>query len=228
MALLNALQSASIRLMGKKPTAFASSSNKFELELMDMAGEVATDIMKSHEWQALKRVHSISGDVAGTTAFPLPSDFDRFLINADFVGEETIGGRWFQQISDINEFTYLTEREMEISWPGAWMIYANQIRFVPAPEDGETYRIPYISRNFVLSGTGTPKATFTADDDTFALSERLLTLGVIWKWRENKKMDYTGDLENFTKAFGEESAKDGGTPIYRSGSSGRWSMGYRW
>ncbi len=213
MTLLTALQSASIRLMGRRPNAFASSTSKFELELMDLANEVATDIMKSHEWQALKRVHTITGDGTGV-AFPLPADFDRFLLDTDMIGRDARWGQWFSKCDDINEFTSRSTGEWETSWPGLWTVYGNQIRFVPAPEDERVLPFPYITKNYVKGD----KASFTSDTDEFVLSERLLTLGLVWRWRENKKLDYTGDFEAFQKAFGEESAKDGGNSIYRSGN----------
>lgn len=192
---------------------FAASTNKFELELMDLANEVATDIMKSHEWQALKRVQTITGDGA-TVDYSMPADFDRFLIDTDMMGRDDRWGQWFEKCDDINEFTARTNDEWQASWPGIWTVYGGQIRFVPAPEDGRILSFPYISKNFV-SGN---KSAFSADTDEFVLSERLLTLGIVWRWRENKKFDYTGDFEAFQKSFGEESAKDGGNAIYRTGS----------
>lgn len=217
MTLLSALQSASIRLMGRRPTAFASSTNKFELELMDLANEVATDIMKSHEWQVLKRIQEINGDGAAV-AFSLPSDFDRFLIDTDMMGRDDRWGQWFTKCDDINEFTSRSNDEWETSWPGLWTVYGNQIRFVPAPEDQRILSFPYITRNFARGQNGSERSEFTNDNDEFLLSDRLLTLGLVWRWRENKKLDYTGDFETFQKAFGEESAKDGGNAIYRSGN----------
>src|SRR3546814_5464552 len=52
--------------------------------------------------------------------------------------------------------------------------------------------------------------------DTFLLPERLLTLGLVWRWRENKKLDATGDQEAFIKALDEYAAKDKGSRVIRS------------
>src|SRR3546814_14852216 len=54
--------------------------------------------------------------------------------------------------------------------------------------------------------------------DTFLLPERLLTLGLVWRWRENKKLDATGDQEAFIKALDEYAAKDKGSRVIRSRS----------
>src|SRR3546814_14673647 len=54
--------------------------------------------------------------------------------------------------------------------------------------------------------------------DTFLLPERLLTLGLVWRWRENKNLDATGDQEAFIKALDEYAAKDKGSRVIRSRS----------
>jgi hypothetical protein len=46
MSFLTAAQSAAIRLIGKKPTTFFSSQNTFELEITDLANEIAADLVK--------------------------------------------------------------------------------------------------------------------------------------------------------------------------------------
>ncbi|WP_423752652.1 hypothetical protein, partial [Brucella melitensis] len=64
---------------------------------------------------------------------------------------------------------------------------------------------------------------FTADTDDFIIKggNDLLTLGLIWRWRENKKLDYTGDQEQFTMALDQLAAKDKGTNVYRARSRSR-------
>src|SRR3546814_12483301 len=54
--------------------------------------------------------------------------------------------------------------------------------------------------------------------DTFLLPERLLPLGLVWRWRENKKLDATGDQEAFIKALDEYAAKATGSRVIRSWS----------
>jgi hypothetical protein len=46
--------------------------------------------------------------------------------------------------------------------------------------------------------------------------ERLLTLALIWRWREQKRLDATGDQANFEKAFAEAAGMDKGARVIRS------------
>lgn len=215
MALLGALQSAAIRLLGQKPETFfgAAAGRVFEMEITDLVNEVAADILKSHDWQALTRVHSLTGD-GDETAFALPADYDRMLLRSNL--QDPANWSWgYSQVSDLNDFLSLEGREVGLS-PGAWIIYGGEMRFTPAPSGSAQF--PYVSRNYARdSATLATKAAFTADTDESLLPERLLTLGLVWRWRENKKLDYSGDQEAFMKAISEYAAKDRGSRSLRRG-----------
>jgi hypothetical protein len=87
------------------------------------------------------------------------------------------------------------------------------------PSDTQTATYPYITKNWARSAALTDGPAFTADDDTFLLPERLLTLGLVWRWRENKKLDASGDQEAFVKALDEYGAKDKGSRVIRRRAS---------
>src|SRR3546814_15057457 len=87
MAILAALQSASLRLAGQRPASFFGSSGLLEQELCDLSNEVAEDICQYQDWQNLTKVHSLTGDGA-TEEFDFPPDYDRQLPNADMRSEE--------------------------------------------------------------------------------------------------------------------------------------------
>lgn len=222
MTILSALQSAMIRLVGRKPNTVFSTTNQTELELADLATEVATDIMKSHDWQALTNIYTITGDGV-TAAFPLPEDYDRFVL-AQGVSDP---GTWFwnySQVPDMDTWIKIANGfYLAAATPGWWMLWQNQFQFLPAPAGSAS--IPYVSRNFALSapasGTGliTPKAAFSADGDTFQLDERLITLGVIWRYREQKGMGYAEDMATYETALSQAQARDRGPSVIRSSIS---------
>lgn len=216
MAILTAMQSAAIRLMGQRPNAFFGASNNFELEIADLVNEVAEDIAASHDWQALISFHDITGD--GEEAdFDLPSDYQRMLLNSDML--DSAGWAWgYQRYGDINAFRYAQTHNFGAS-PGGWAIYGGQFHFQPAPADAAVASFPYISKNFARdAATAEGKPAFTIDSDEFLLPERLLSLGLIWRWRENKKLDSTGDQEAFAKAISEYASRDKGSRVFRRGS----------
>lgn len=213
MAILPALQSAAIRLIGRKPDTFFGASGTFEMEICDLVNEVAQDIAKCQDWQALIRTTTITGD--GTeTAFNLPDGYDRMLGSA--VVQDATNWAWgYHRIHDYSSFMELQARGFS-PLPGGWIIAGGQIQFSPAPAPNNSAQFPYITALWAIGSNDVAKAAFTEDADTFLLTDRLLTLGLVWRWRENKKLDFTGDMEAFSKALDEIAAKDKGARVIRS------------
>ncbi|RYG88113.1 MAG: hypothetical protein EON59_05410 [Alphaproteobacteria bacterium] len=218
MAILSAMQSAAIRLLGQKPNTFFGAQGAFELEIADLVNEVARDIVKYQDWQALIYFAPINGD-GSTAIFPLPEDYDRMLTDSRV--QDTSNWFWgYRRLLDVN-IAARVDAGAWVGYPGGWMILRNELRFFPAPATGSTALYPYISRYYAKdAGTQQVKGEFNADSDEFVLPERLLTLGLIWRWREQKKLDGTGDQEAFVKALDEYAAKDKGARVYRSNSRG--------
>lgn len=211
MAIATAMQSAALVLVGKKPASFFGSPEKFEMELADLVNEVAEDVARYQDWQALQKVASLVGD--GTaTAFDLPTDYSRMLKDSDVANSAyRLWGSF--RYDNVNDFLRDQASGFRAS-PGGWIITGGQIQFNPAPSGTTTF--PYISSKWALADDGASrKAQFDADTDMFVLPERLLKLGLIWRWRENKKLDASGDQEAFTKALDEYAFSDGGSRVYR-------------
>ena len=216
MTVLKALQAASIRLVGYKPSAFFASTEQFEMELVDLANEVARDICEYHDWQALTKVATLAGDGVQET-FPLPADYNRQLLDADI--QDLTNWVWgYQHMTNINDFLFFKARGFGIV-PGAWIMYNDELNFYPPPIAGNSASYPYVSTNYAKSAGGTSKEEFTADDDDFVIrgGEVILTLGLVWRWRENKKLDYTGDQEAYTMQLEQMASRDKGSSIIRRG-----------
>lgn len=209
----SALSSAALRLTGDRPTSFFGSSGQLEAELCDLANDVARDICQYQDWQRLTKVYSLTGD-GSTEVFAFPADYDRQLLNADM--QDLQSWAWgYEHITDINDFLYQRQRGMILT-PGAWIIYGGQFHFTPPPTGDASF--PYISKNYALdSGTLEEKPAFTADTDEFLLEETMLTLGIVWRWKEQKGLDFAGAQEAFTKSLDEHGSKDAGSKVIRYG-----------
>jgi hypothetical protein len=221
MTVLSAAQAAALRLLGRKPPSIFSSSNTFEMELADLATEAAIAIAKEHEWQKLKKLATLTGD-GSTTVFDLPTDYDRMVKDGN-VHSSLYQTAYFSRVDSLDDWILIGDTLAEPS-PGGWIIIGGQMNIKPAMASGETARFYYISK-YIASG----KAAFSADADEFLLPERLLTLGLIWRWRAQKRMEYAEDLQNYEIALSQEIARDRGARIINVGSqrySGNVSLPY--
>ena len=212
MTVLAALQSAALRLAGRRPQTFFDASGQLEQELCELVNEVAQDIAQYTDWQQLIRLHTIVGDGA-TSEFPLPDDYGSFPIKGD-VQDYTTWAWGYHHYTDLDTFLFDQARNFN-ALPGGWIIYGDLMRFSPVPGETVQARFPYLTKNIVRAFSTVPKEEFTADDDTFLLPERLLTLGLVWRWRENKGLASTGDQEAYIKALDDYAAKSKGPVVIR-------------
>lgn len=217
MSVLSVVQEASVLSLGlEKPSVLFTNTSRTWVEMCALVNECARQILEDYDWAALKKVATVTGD--GTlTAFPLPSDYDRMVKDANLQGD---GFSYYpsQQVTDFNQWVEMLSWSID-SWEQRWSVFGGNLNILPALPTTEPLTYGYISRNIVNNS----QPEFVADTDTFTLDERLLKLSIIWNWKANKGMDYAGDLQKYEDAMAKARFKDNGSrqTIY----SGR---GYRW
>lgn len=227
MSILTASQSAIARLVGRRPAAVVSSQEEICVEMVALAQEAATDIAKAQDWQALIRRHGIAGSGAG--AYPLPADYDRMVMATGVTSPE-----WpnmaFRHIASLDEWERITSIGFNLT-PGGWMILDGQFQFRPPLGEGREASFFYVSSNIFRSANGAPKANITRDDDQFRLDERLLTLSLLWRWKQLKQLDYAEELRLYEDALSQEMARDKGARAIRRRAGGvpaNVSYGWPW
>jgi hypothetical protein len=210
MSVLSACQAAGLRIKGEQPASLFSSPTKFAAELVNLANETAADILERHDWRQLSKTHTITGDGAGTS-FSLPADYDRMPLNAKLYASSSQ-----TPLTPIRDSDQLVQFEIDpvVADPGVWGIFGGALHILPALGNGSTVKFAYQSNHAIAGAT---KAAFTADADSFDLDERLLTLGVIWRWRAQKRLEYAEDLASFETAISARAGRDKGARILKLG-----------
>jgi hypothetical protein len=194
-----------------------SSQEQVMIEMRDLVQDVAVDIAKSAEWRKLTKI----GTLTGPAPFLLPADYDRMLVGQGMQDQTN----WFwgyYPFATVSEYMLAINSQIALPRPGGWIILGGEFKFYPAPSGVATY--PYISKYIVNNGT---HETFNADTDTFVLSERLLTLGLIWRYRAQKGLDYTEDMATYGLALAQEQNNDKGGRVTRFGNPMAYFPGAR-
>lgn len=208
MTVLSACQESAIDLSRNEPSSLFSTTDQFAKELRTQANRTAVAVAKAYDWQKLMAIHTLTGD--GTTvSFSLPSDYDRMLVDSDLI-TSSFGTR-ICKARDANQWLDFQVNSTVIGPPGRWFIVGGAIEVRPALESGDVAKFYYIKNTIAASAAAAAQTRFQADTDTFNLPERLITLGVIWRWRASKKHEYAEDLKNFEIAMSEEVAEDKGS-----------------
>lgn len=221
MTVFSAIKTAVLRAEGTVITEAYSSTDQIGIEMADLANEVAADIAESYDWRDLTKIATFVGDGV-QTAFPKPADYDR-MVNGSTVDDQA---NWFWgycPFASVNDWMRFTNGGYGLVEPGGWIILDGQFHFYPAPTGTATF--PYISSEWARSEDGDPLSRFEADYNTFVLSERLLTLGLLWRWKAQKGLDYSEDMANYELALAQAQMRDKGSRVIRENRPGRPIIG---
>jgi hypothetical protein len=196
MTVLTAIQNVSASIALDRPEAVFSSAEREHFELQVLANTAGLYIAKDYEWQALKVVATLIGD--GTrTAFGLPPDYDRMLKAAELRSSRYIAS--LTHITDSDQWLGMEIRQFN-QIAGMWTLHGGQVHVRPAPATGEEVKFFHMSKLWAKDDQSTLKDGFTKDTDSFRLSETLLELCMIWKWRAQKGLPYAQDQDNYEDA----------------------------
>lgn len=216
MTILSVAQLASTVIGVAKPSTLLAATDDTSIQIVNALNEAAQMVAfdAGHDWTKLKALATYTGD-GSTLAFNLPSDYSRML------KKTRLWPSWspFQPIvhyPDTDEWLGLQVQ----GWRpvlGGWTIIGTQINFMPAIPAGATVQHYYMRNTIVSAGDGSVKTSFTADDDTFQLGERLLRLAFIYRWKQDRGLDYGEALEDFETAKGTHIGNDKGTNILTVG-----------
>lgn len=221
MSVLTAIQGAALYLGLERPSQVYSATDRDALELGEIANEAAAMIADEHDWQTLKRLETITGDGA-TTAFDLPADFLRMPKDTELWSSRLETP--LTHVLSHNEWLQLQVQAADVVL-NVWTILGGQVQFQPALASAETVKYYYQSTLWANDGAANT-ASFTADEDTFRLNERLLKDAIVWMWKAQKGLDYAEDLDRFNDVLSRRVAEDKGAKMLTIGT-GRVSSGAR-
>lgn len=211
MTILTAIRAAVLRTTGVAVSNIYGNTSQIAVEMADLADEVATDIARSQDWRALTRVATVIG--TGAENYALPPDYDRMLLSAEV--DDPVTWFWgYEPFESVNDWMRFKSGTFSLISPGGWIIIGGELNFYPPPAGNAEY--PYISNAWARSGGDAEQTGFLADTDTFVLDERLLTLGLIWRWLSQKGLDYSEALATYETALAQAQTRDKGARLLRT------------
>jgi hypothetical protein len=170
--------------------------------------------LAEYDWRNLKVATQFTGD-GTTTLFDLPADFARLMP----------GERMWTDGNPVRSLTRVTDDEMlaaKVSLVDPiypyWRLIGSQVEFYPAIETGTVVKTEYRRDNWITDVDGlTYKAEWTVDTDVAIVPERLISLGVVWRWKRMKGFDYADDKNDYQASVAREIGMDDPKPTLRGG-----------
>jgi hypothetical protein len=125
----------------------------------------------------------------GQEAYPLPTDYDHMIVQTQW----DRGFRW-QLLGPLNpqEWQVLKSGISPTGPRRRFRIMDNQFFIDPVPYDNNQLVFEYYSYNWCLNGqTNSAQFRWTSDTDTYLLDDDTFILGMIWRYRMAKGLDYS-------------------------------------
>jgi hypothetical protein len=194
MTVLTAVQAAAPLVSLQPPSQLFGSSQETQILLRTLANRELTELARRHDWPQLLAEHTFLTSGVELQSGGFASDLDR-IIEDTFWNRDTdwrVVGPLTPQ-----EWAYHKTQGLTSAVVHMWMRRGNELYMYPAPGANQTLAYEYIRNTPALDSTSVPKAAFTADTDVCRLPEELITLGVVWRYLQQKGMDYAEALKTY-------------------------------
>jgi hypothetical protein len=204
MTLLTIVRNSADRLGLGRPSSVVSSTDPNAVALLAMAQEEGKTLARRHEWQVLQSEYTFP-TAASTASYALPTDFDRIL-------KETVFNRTSRRrmLGDLTPAQWQeTQASLVTMVNPAFRIRGNLFLISPTPSAIETVAYEYMTNKWCESSGGTAQTEWLSDTDVGKLSEDIMTLGVIWRWKRAKGLDYGEDMNSYEMEVAKSILNDG-------------------
>ena len=192
---LELVQSMAARTGIPKPTTVVGNTDMQTMQILALLEETLEELRVMGDWNSLVReatFTSVSGEDQGLLDTLAPFGFERII-------SDTIYNRTEREIvlgplgaAAWQNYKAILSSRVE----SAYRIRNGKLYIIPSAVAGHTYAFEYASRSTVLAADGiTWKERITADTDTFAFPEIVVSAGLRAKWKAEKGLDYSEDKE---------------------------------
>ncbi len=226
MSLLTIVQDAAVLCNLPAPTSVITSSDPNAPLLLRLANQEGNELARRHDW-VLLMVDQTQTTIATEKQTPFPDNFDRMTPYPE-VWNRSLG---LPYSGPTSPRTWGTIKGLAVtsSSPGWWRIgYEADIPFrftleiTPAPTAGQTLAYYYIANVWCHDTAFTAdQAQWVADTDEAYIPERLITLGIVWRYKKSKGLDYAEDMSTYEREVERACSRDKGAGVIRPRSTVR-------
>ncbi len=206
MSLLTVVQNAmTLAGLPSPASAFSNTNNTVEqfIRLVYVEGR---DLLKRHDWNLLLTVESLTCAATNAqTGYPVAA-FERMARGTDVWNATS---KWPITGPSSSEEWRNNITQVLVAYPQYWRLIGGVLNIYP-PHSGDTITYEYISNKWIYQAGVTLATTLTADTDTFVFPENLLELGLVWRWKQSKQLDYAEDMKTYQIYLQDAIASDRG------------------
>lgn len=195
-------------------TVYGSTDDRI-LQVLGLLEEEGDDLAARHNWTGLatEATHTtIAAENQGIITTIAPG--------YDFIKNSTLWDRTdtLPVIGPISDKDWQGLKAVANTGPRyQFRLRGNNLMITPAPTAGHTLAFEYQSTNWILDPDGsTTKAAFSSDNDTMRIPEKLLLMGLRWRWAAEKGLAYAELFNTYEAQVKDAMGRDGGKRVLYS------------
>lgn len=189
------MNAAAIECSIPQPVAWVTGVDMNVKVMRQFLNDTVRELARRHDWQQMTSSQVITG--TGVESYALASDFMRLARGDNAVYENQPNRRPCVSVERDGDWTELKQT----GFTGVQRYYrfeSGSIEFFRALPSGGTVTVAYVSGNWKRDSLGaTPGDTWVNDTDTSILPGHLLQLGVVWRFRRHKGLQYADRKAEF-------------------------------
>lgn len=190
-------------------TAVATSQDQNMRQCFALLNGVLEGTCYKKNWPQLVREYQFN-TVSGDDGYVLPADFHHLCAPSAYNANQ-----YYAMKGSLPPAMWY--RSLYAGYGDQWFdsfrlnMDANEFKISPTPSSPEKVVFAYITKNLVKGDDGTPKHFFVTDSDVPLIDEYVLQMGLSWRWRQKKGLDFTAELAEYNSAVRERFAQFLGT-----------------
>lgn len=208
MSLLSVVQDACRRIGIVVPNAIVSSSDAQIMQLMTLLNQEGQSLSERFDWQVLRKEVTFTGvaaDDQGAISTIAGTDF-KYII-PDTFWNRTLRRPVYGSITPQD--WQMLKASPQTGPFQQFILRGGHILMLPNPTASQTMAFEYKTANWVLASDGTTgKSAYSADDDSALLDEQIMTIGLIWRWRQVKGLEYAEDFRLYEGMVADAITRD--------------------
>lgn len=213
MSLLTTIQYACGRFGVPVPTTVLGTVDVQVLQMLRLLEEEGNDLSMRNEWEALtiEASHTTVATESQGSIATIASNGFRYIKN-DTIWDRT---NKLPVLGPLSAFDWQTLKAVNVTGPRyRFRIRGGKLLVNPTPTAGYSWFFEYITKNWILGADGvTYKQYFTLDTDTILLPEDLVLMGLRWRWKKEKGLDYAEDFSTYEMQVKQQTGRDGGKSV---------------
>jgi hypothetical protein len=208
MSLLTIVQDAADRIGLVRPSQVVGNADAQARAFLAAAQQEGKALARRHDWQRLIKERTFTATATEEQSGVLPADFERM-----------IPGSFWNRSQDRRVAGPLSPQRWQLLKSGlivmpwdSYRVRGDSFLMNPTPTANDAFAFEYVSTYWcgAADATTPTQAAWVADTDIGFLDEELMTLGVMWRFKKARGLEYAEDMQEYELQVARAKGADGG------------------